>query len=229
MSLAGASGTVQLPLTAERVAVLDEVYVLHVGLSTDESDLVRKRETDAAARLIGDQLGDDLLLVFTTASASQLHFIYPSFKTARPTLRRIIVERDLPRRTAVQQVSSIYWRFRGSDSIRTALEEAFDVEPVTREFFREYKRIFDGMNDGVTGFDAGSEEVEARRIFLGELPSRVESHLTEVRTMRLTGSSLLIRLQALRERYRLSVHQSVERVQAEPTVIRVVCSDGLTY
>ena len=56
----------------------------------------------------------------------------------------------------------------------------------------------------------------------------MESHLTEIRTMRLTGPSLLTRLQALRERYRLSVRQSTERDQAEPTVIRVVCSDGLT-
>ena len=32
VSLVGASGTVQLPASAERVAVLDDVYVLHVGL-----------------------------------------------------------------------------------------------------------------------------------------------------------------------------------------------------
>ena len=173
VSLAGASGTVQLPATAQRVAVLDDVYVLHVGLSTDETDRVRKREADAAARLIEDQLGDDLLLVFTNTSASQLHFINPSFKTARPTLRRIIVERDLPHRTAVQQVSSIYWNFRESDIIRAALEEAFDVEPVTREFFREYKRIFDGVHDRATGFGAGDEEVEARRMFVQTLFNRL--------------------------------------------------------
>ena len=31
-----------------------------------------------------------------------MHFIHPSFEHARPTLRRMVVERDLPRRTAVQ-------------------------------------------------------------------------------------------------------------------------------
>ena len=173
VSLAGASGTEQLPASAERVAVLDDVYVLHVALSTDETDRVRKREADATARLIGDQLGDELLLVFTNTSASQLHFVHPSFKTARPTLRRIIVERDLPHRTAVQQVSSIYWNFRESDSIRAALEEAFDVEPVTREFFREYKRKFDAVNERVTGFGTGDEEVEARRMFVQTLFNRL--------------------------------------------------------
>ena len=173
VSLAGASGTEQLPASAERVAVLDDVYVLHVALSTDETDRVRKREADAAARLIGDQLGDELLLVFTNTSASQLHFVHPSFKTARPTLRRIIVERDLPHRTAVQQVSSIYWNFRESDSIRAALEEAFDVEPVTREFFREYKRIFDAANDRVTGFGQGDEEDKAKQMFVQTLFNRL--------------------------------------------------------
>ena len=173
VSLAGASGTEQLPASAERVAVLDDVYVLHVALSTDETDRVRKREADAAARLIGDQLGDDLLLVFTNTSASQLHFIHPSFKTARPTLRRIVVERDLPHRTAVQQVSSIYWNFRESDSIRAALEEAFDVEPVTREFFREYKRKFDAVNDRVAGFGQGDEEDKVKQMFVQTLFNRL--------------------------------------------------------
>ena len=70
-----------------------------------------------------------MLLVFTNTSASQTLFIHPSSKTDRPTLPRIIVERDLPHRTAVQQDSSIYWNFREPDTIRAALEEAFDVEP----------------------------------------------------------------------------------------------------
>ena len=173
VSLAGASDTVYLPASAERVAVLDDVHVLHIGLHTNETDRVRKSEGDAAASLIEDQLGEDLLLVFTNTSASQLHFIHPKFKTARPTLRRVIVERDLPRRTAVQQVSSIYWNFRESDSIRAALEKAFDVEPVTRGFFREYKRIFNAVENRVTGFGAGDEEVEARRMFVQTLFNRL--------------------------------------------------------
>ena len=81
-----------------------------MALETTNTDRVRKAEVDAAARLIERQLGDDLLLVFTNPSVSQLHLILPSFEGARPTLRRMVVERYLPRRTAVQQVSNIYWR-----------------------------------------------------------------------------------------------------------------------
>ena len=71
--------------------------------------------------------------------------------------------------------------------------------------------------------------ITLRRIFLGDLPSRVESHLTEIRNLRLTGSALLTRLQALRERYRLSVPESADHGAPTPSVIRVVCSDGLVH
>ena len=66
-----------------------------------------------------------------------------------------------------------------------------------------------------------------RRIFLGDLPASVESHLTEIRSLQLTGSAMLTRLRALRERYRLNPRD--ESAQPSPTqqVIRVVCSDGL--
>lgn len=108
VSLAGASAPSTssgqaLPDAAERIAVLDGVQVVYIPLNIEGTDRVRKAEVDAAARLIADQLGDDLLLVFTNTSASQLRHILPEFEGARPTLRRMVVERDLPRRTAVQQ------------------------------------------------------------------------------------------------------------------------------
>ena len=98
-----------------------------------------RRKWTQRPKLLLTQLGEDLLLVFTNSSANQLHIILPSFASARPTLRRMVVDRDLPRRTVVQQVSNIYWNWKASGSIRTALGEAFDVEPVTRDFFRDYK------------------------------------------------------------------------------------------
>jgi len=41
------------------------------------------------------------------------------------------------------------------------LNEAFDVEPVTKDFFTEYKRIFENAMGTVTGF--GEEETENKR------------------------------------------------------------------
>ena len=172
--LGAASGNAALPASAERIAHLDGVHVLYIALDTPETDRVRQGEAAAAAKLIAEQLGDDLLLVFTNASASQIHLIHPSFEGTRPTLRRMVVERDLPRRTAVQQVSNIYWNHRQSGSIRLALDEAFDVEPVTKEFFAEYKRVFQIAEESVSGFgDEDDKEREARRRFVQTLFNRL--------------------------------------------------------
>ena len=171
VSLAGAPSNAMLPDAAERVAILDGVHVLYVGLDIDATDRVRKAEVDAAARLVASQLGDDLLLVFTNTSASQLHFILPKFEGARPILRRMVVERDLPHRTAVQQVARIFWNHRDMGFIRAALEDAFDVEPVTKEFFGEYKRIFEETMGAVAGFGEG--ENEDKRVFVQTLFNRL--------------------------------------------------------
>ena len=175
ISLDGGPSNAQLPDAAERVAELDGVHVLFVPLNIDDTDRVRKTEVDAAARLIAGQLGDDLLLVFTNTSASRLHFILPKFEGAHPTLRRMVVERDLPRRTAVQQVASIFWNHQYEDSTSTALKKAFDVEPVTKDFFAEYKRIFESAMVSVAGFGEGEgeEEEESKRTFVQTLFNRL--------------------------------------------------------
>ena len=173
VGLGTAPGNMALPSSAERVAELDGVHVLYVALDTTETDRVRKGDVAAAARLIADQLGDDLLLVFTNTSASQLHLIQPRFEGTRPTLRRMIVERDLPRRTAVQQVSHIYWNHQDSGSIRSALDKAFDVEAVTREFFEEYKRVFDLAMDRVEGLGSDEDEQESKKLFVQTLFNRL--------------------------------------------------------
>ena len=176
VSLAGASapstGSGQaLPDAAERIAMLDGVQVVYIPLNIEGTDRVRKTEVDAAARLIADQLGDELLLVFTNTSASQLHLILPRFEGARPTLRRMVVERDLPQRTAVERVATIFWKHRDIGIISRALNEAFDVEPVTKDFFAEYKRIFENAMGTVRGF--GEEEAENKRTFVQTLFNRL--------------------------------------------------------
>ncbi len=173
VSLANAASGVALPQYAERVAELEGVHVVFVQLDTTETDKVRKADASEAARLVASQLGDDILLVFVNTSGSQLHFIHPSFVGSRPTLRRMVVERDLPRRTAVQQVSNIYWRHRDTGSVRVALEESFDVEPVTRRFFAEYQRVFDHAMDRVEGFGDGAEEQESKKLFVQTLFDRL--------------------------------------------------------
>ena len=57
-----------------------------------------------------------------------------------------------------------------------------------------------------------------RQIFLGEVSPQVESALGEIRNLRLEGSVMLTRLEALRERYRLNPPDDADRSQpAEAT------------
>ncbi len=140
--LQGATGGGDLPDEAELVAQMDSVTVAYVPLDIVGTNRVRKMEASAAAKVLSEQLAGDLLLVMTHKSGSQLHFILPTFSGSIPTLRRMVIERDLPKRTAVQQLSNIYWNWKDSRNIIQALEAAFDVEAVTKDFFETYKRIF---------------------------------------------------------------------------------------
>ena len=180
VTLASTPAGVSLPQSAERIAVLDGVHVCYVALDISETNRVRKQEAVAAARQLADDLGDDLLLVVTNTSAKQIHLIHPTFEGAQPTLRRMVVERDLPRRTAIQQIANIYSNYRDSGSVRTALRTAFDVEPVTKQFFAEYKRVFHAAEELVTGFNVRSDdeheaeaETEARRTHVQTLFNRL--------------------------------------------------------
>ncbi len=88
--------TVQLPDSVERIAVLDDVRVYYLPL---EARRVTQRDASAAAKQISDVLGEDMLLVCTNDDVSQLHLIHPLFHP-KLTLRRMVIERGIPQRTA---------------------------------------------------------------------------------------------------------------------------------
>ena len=170
VSLQDAPARVELPAVAHQIAELEDAHVVYVHLDTPR---VRKAEASEAARLVSNQLGGDTLLVFTNDEADQLHFIYATFEGIRPTLRRMVVERDLPRRTAVMQIANIFHEWESTDSIHLALESAFNVEAVTREFFKEYKRVFDAALDKIGGFGPDESEQEAKKLFTQTLFNRL--------------------------------------------------------
>lgn len=171
VSLAGGAKGAELPDFAERIASLGGVRVLWVALA---SKRVNKRDAAEAARLIERDLGEDLLLVCTNrdeklGDADQLHLILPDFGNGTtPTLRRMTVERGLPQRTAFEQIACIYSE-ADRRPVRQALAEAFEVEPVTKSFFEEYKRIFDAAKEHVTGI----EDEEEHHLFVQTLFNRL--------------------------------------------------------
>ena len=154
VSLQDAPARVELPVVAHQIATLEDAHVVYVHLETSR---VRKAEASEAARLVSNQLGwRHPYGLHQPTMPSQLHLICPTFEGIRPTLRRMVIERDLPRRTAVMQVANIFHEWERTGSIHVALESAFDVEAVTREFFKEYKRVFDAALDKIGGF--GTDE-----------------------------------------------------------------------
>src|SRR5438093_706234 len=148
LDFTSASGTVDLrgeksPVdSATRIASAEGVNVVWAALPWDK---VRITDSRAVSRAAERKIGDHLLAV-SNEDASVWHFIYPAQTAGKPVLRRIVLERGVPRRTIVQQLAKVFYEARTAD-IRGALEAAYDVEPVTKEFFRTYKAVFDRVMD----------------------------------------------------------------------------------
>jgi len=82
--------------------------------------------------------------------------------------------------------------------------------------------------------EAGDDEPELRRvdalqrIFLDHVPDTVQQELGEARRMQLAGGQLVVRLEALRTRFKLNPPEDDEPDPDQSTEItRIVCSDGL--
>ena len=67
-----------------------------------------------------------------------------------------------------------------------------------------------------------------RQVFTDDLPTIVESEITELRRLNLSGRELVIRLELLQERYRLNPSEQTREAPARQQPTRIVCSDGLT-
>ncbi len=80
---------------------------------------------------------------------------------------------------------------------------------------------------GVSAGIATSQRIHAlQQAFSGDLPSVVETELSDLRRINLGGRKLVLRLELLQERYRLnSIEQNVPSTIFEPA--RILCSDGL--
>ena len=98
----------------------------------------------AAAKVIGDTIADEPLLLFTSGDREQLHVIYPNLSGSRPALQRMVAYRDRPNRTVVEQLANL-WHDYGElgKPLGAAVRKAFNVQPVTEAFFRDYKAAYD--------------------------------------------------------------------------------------
>ena len=86
------------------------------------------------------------------------------------------------------------------------------------------------INRQLNGVDASIAEPQRiaalRLAFAADLPGVVENELSELRRLSLGGRELVLRLELLRERYRLNPAEERE-VTPVPHTTLIICSDGL--
>lgn len=113
-------------------------------------------------------LGGDILLVAGNPDGDEWQLVYPTYRGGREVLRRMVLHRGHGHRTVVEQLAKVWGEAERGD-LRAALERAYDVEVVTRAFFREYKRVFDRVMALVEGFT----DAEDHRLFCQTLFNRL--------------------------------------------------------
>ena len=133
-----------LPPDARLVAQHDGISALYVPLDDADGNRVTGVIASAAAKVVGDTIADEPLLLFTSRDHDQLHVIYPDLSGSRPSLQRMVVHREQPQRTVVQQIANL-WHDYGvlGKPLGEAVRNAFSVQPVTDAFFKDYKAAYD--------------------------------------------------------------------------------------
>ena len=133
-----------LPSDARLVARRDGISALHVPLDGANGNQVTSAIASAAAKVIGDTIADEPLLLFTSRDHDQLHIICPDLSGSRPALQRMVAHREQPRRTLIQQIANL-WHEYGvlGKPLGDAIRNAFNVHPVTEAFFKDYKAAYD--------------------------------------------------------------------------------------
>ena len=164
----------QLPDDAYIVARRDGVSAVYVPLDDTTTNRITGTAASAAAKVIGNALADEPLLLFTNRDGDQLHIIRPDLVGSRPQLQRIVAHRGQYQRTVVQQIANMWDDYgnRGK-TISDAIANAFSVEPVTKEFFETYREIFGDTKASISGFGGGKADQEDKHLFTQILFNRL--------------------------------------------------------
>ena len=157
----GGANDPNLPSDARLLARRDGFSVLYIPLERADDNRVKTATAAAAAKVIGDEIADEPLLLFTNRDCDELHIIYPDLSGSRPRLQRMVAHRGQPGRTIVQQVANLWHDYgESSRTMGEAIRNAFSVQPVTNAFFRDYKAAYD---DAVSLIAANIERADAEQ------------------------------------------------------------------
>ena len=141
-----------LPSDARLLARRDGISALYIPLDRADGNRVTGAVASAAAKAIGDTIADEPLLLFTSRDRNELHVVYPDLSGNRPKLQRMVAHKERPNRTVVQQIANL-WHDHGvlGKPMGEAIRNAFNVQPVTEAFFKDYKAAYDAAVTLLTG------------------------------------------------------------------------------
>jgi hypothetical protein len=153
----------------------DGFHIIHSRLPTDK--LMMGQERPVVSQLLKEH--PYALFVFSNNSLNRWHFLnvkYDDELTKRRVFRRITVGPEERLRTASERIALLDLESVGADlfglsplAIQRRHDEAFDVEPVTREFFKEYARVFEEVEERIEGINYK----ERRRLYTQRLFNRL--------------------------------------------------------
>ncbi len=150
----------------------DDFHVIYARLANNQ--LLLGQERPVISRLLRDH--PYALFVCSNTTQDRWHFInvkYEEDSTKRRSFRRITVGTEERLRTASERLAMLDLETISSDLfglppllVQERHDEAFDVEAVTREFFKAYREIFEGVEERIEGFDdPGSKRLFTQRLF----------------------------------------------------------------
>ncbi|MEH1932928.1 MAG: hypothetical protein V7L14_04215 [Nostoc sp.] len=146
-------------------------HIIYAHLQSEE--LSRQSERTVVDALLKEH--PYALFVFSNKLRSQWHFInikYDNTLEKRKLFRRITVGEGEQLRTATERISLLDLEKHSNASvleIQTLHDEAFDVEKVTQEFFREYRKTFEKVEELIDW----NTEKERKRLFTQKLFNRL--------------------------------------------------------
>ncbi len=149
----------------------EQFGVIHARLKSDK--LLIADERPVVLRLLRDH--PYAMFVFSNSTQDRWHFLnvkYDDDVQRRRLFRRITVGPEERLRTASERLDKINLADLSDTSpvvIQKLHDDAFDVEPVTKEFFREYGRIFDEVEGAIRGIRGP----ERKRLFTQRLFNRI--------------------------------------------------------
>jgi hypothetical protein len=154
----------------------NDFHVIYSRLNSDK--LLMGLERPVVSKLLKDH--PYALFLFSNSKQDQFHFLnvkYDDDVQKRRLFRRITVGPNERLRTASERIAlldlaDISPNLFGLSplAVQQRHDQAFDVEPVTKEFFSEYHRIFEEVEESITGF---GRDKERRHLYTQRLFNRL--------------------------------------------------------